>query len=101
MKDKYPAKQSRQSKPKYILDDPEYIMAMRNLQKEYNMWYSSGQYLLADEANRRIQCILSGNKSGYYKQVHSEHLAIKTNRMLTSEERKTYVYPTYNKIYAN
>ena len=86
---------------RYLLNEPEFIMAVKNLQKEYNMWYSSGQYLLADEANRRLQCIYCGNKRGYYKQIHSENLAIKTKRMLSPEERKTYLQPTYNKIYVN
>ena len=85
----------------HLLNSTEYIMAVRDLQKEYNVWYSSGQYLLANEANRRLQCIFKGNADGYKNQRHSEGITIKTKRMLSPSERNTYIQPTYNKIHVN
>jgi hypothetical protein len=105
---KYPNKRSNTNyPPKHksnqtcLLKSSEYIMAVRDLQKEYNVWYSSGQYLLANEANRRLQCIFKGNAEGYKNQRHSEDITIKTKRMLAPSEINSYIQPTYNKIHVN
>ena len=51
-----------------------YLRQYHELQKEARVWYAQSQVKLAREAERRAQCLLTGNLDGYQKQVHSEHL---------------------------
>ena len=54
--------------------NPEYNLKYNELQKEINIWVSSGQYWLAQEAERRAKCLLNGNIDDYEKQTHSDEL---------------------------
>ena len=57
-----------------------YLRQYHELLKEARTWYGQGQVKLAREAERRAQCLLTGNLDGYQKQVHSEHLFTPTNK---------------------
>ena len=57
-----------------------YLREYHELLKESKTWYGQGQVKLAREADRRAQCLLTGNLDGYQKQVHSEHLFTPTNK---------------------
>ena len=57
-----------------------YLREYHELLKEAKTWSSQGQVKLAREADRRAQCLLTGNLDGYQKQVHSEHLFTPTKK---------------------
>ena len=59
-----------------------YLRQYFELQKESSTWYGQGQVKLAREAERRANCLLTGNLAGYQKQVHSEHLFTPTNKFM-------------------
>ena len=50
------------------------------LSKEARVWDSQGQYKLANESNRRAECILKGDTKGYEQCLHSNVLHTPTKR---------------------
>ena len=60
--------------------DNDNMIKYYELLKEASSWYGQGQVKLAREAERRAQCLLTGNLDGYQKQVHSEHLFTPTKK---------------------
>ena len=59
-----------------------YLREYHELLKIARTWDGRGQTKLAREAERRAQCLLTGNLEGYQKQVHSEHLFTPTNKFV-------------------
>ena len=59
-----------------------YLREYHELLKIARTWDGRGQTKLAREAERRAQCLLTGNLEGYKKQVHSEHLFTPTNKFM-------------------
>ena len=57
-----------------------YLREYHELLKIARTWDGRGQTKLAREAERRAQCLLTGNLEGYQKQVQSEHLFTPTNK---------------------
>jgi len=57
-----------------------YLRQYHELLKEARTWSSQGQVKLAREAERRAQCLLTGNLDGYQQQVHSELLFTPTKK---------------------
>ena len=65
----------RKNEPHFLELNPEYNLKYHELQKETRIWTSSGQYWLAQEAERRAKCLLNGNIDDYKKQTHSHELS--------------------------
>ena len=57
-----------------------YLRDYHELLKEAKTWSGKGQTKLAREAERRANCLLTGNLDGYQQQVHSEHLFTPTKK---------------------
>ena len=57
-----------------------YLREYHELLKVARTWDGRGQTKLAREAERRANCLLTGNIEGYHKQVHSEYLFTPTNK---------------------
>ena len=60
--------------------DNNYLLEYFSLLKEARTWASQGQTRLSMEAERRAKCLLNGNVNEYKKQIHSEHLFVRTNK---------------------
>ena len=60
--------------------DNDYMIKYYELLKEANSWYGQGQVKLARESERRANCLLTGNLTGYQTQVHSEVLFTPTKK---------------------
>lgn len=63
------------SSPNFLELNPEYNLKYYELLREARIWNNSGQYWLAQEADRRSKCLLNGNIQDYEKQTHSHELA--------------------------
>ena len=63
-----------------IARDGNYLREYHELLKVARTWDGRGQTKLAREAERRANCLLTGNIEGYHKQVHSEYLFTPTNK---------------------
>ena len=62
------------SEPHFLEQNPQYHLKYNELLKEARIWNNSGQYWLGKEANRRANCLLLGDITGYEKVTHSHEL---------------------------
>ena len=60
--------------PHFLEQNPQYHLKYNELLKEARIWNNSGQYWLGKEANRRANCLLLGDITGYEKVTHSHEL---------------------------
>ena len=65
-----------------VAREGNYLREYHELLKTARTWYGRGQVKLAREAERRANCLLTGNLADYQKQVHSEHLFTPTNKFV-------------------
>jgi len=60
--------------------DISFNVEYARLSKEARVWDSQGQHKLANESNRRAECILKGDTKGYEQCLHSNVLYTPTKR---------------------
>jgi len=72
----------RSHKPEihFLQKNPEYMIHYNTLQKEYNVWVNSSQYLLAQDTERRMTALMNGNIEEFERVSRSEQLFMKTRK---------------------
>lgn len=73
-------KQENPYKQIFLRNNPDYLKAYLDLEKLARMWRGQGQYWLAKECERRMECLQAEDIEGYKTQTHSETLFHKTKR---------------------
>jgi hypothetical protein len=64
----------------FLRNNPDYLKAYLDLEKQARTWQGQGQYWLAKECERRMACLLNEDIAGYKVEHHSEKLFHKTKR---------------------
>ena len=66
----------------FLQENIEYFIKYHELCKEVRVWNNSGQYWLGKDAERRAQCLLNGDVSGYMQRKKPEDLFFKTKKFM-------------------
>ena len=66
----------------FLQENIEYFIKYHELCKEAQVWNNTSQYWLGKEAERRAQCLLNGDVSGYLQRKKPEDLFFKTKKFM-------------------